>query len=121
MLDQEAKEQQPSETLPSVEPPQSILVELSEEDLLEAVTGGGGVFSQPKAESSLQGVFVRTPSGNLMRSPHGNLIVAMPRSITEPPLPVHPSSESSSSGQATSHGGESPTAHTMENIFVYLL
>ena len=111
MLDQEAKEQQPSETLPSVEPPQSILVELSEEDLLEAVTGGGGVFSQPKAESSLQGVFVRTPSGNLMRSLNGNLIVAIPRSVSEPSL----------SKQASFQEDASSSPHHVENIFQHIL
>lgn len=128
MLDQEAeaKEQQLSETLTTEELPQSIIVELSEEEQLEAVTGGGGAFSQPSQPEPLKGVLVRLPSGKLMKAPNGNLLVAIPRSLSEPPLPRPPSpgsssSGNSSSGQARPHESPRASTNTMENIFFHVL
>jgi hypothetical protein len=82
------------------------------EELLEGVTGAGGIFSRPKPEKPLQGVLVRTPSGNFMKSPEGNLIVAIQRSISEPPLPVHSSSE-----QTTSPRRSTSSTNSSENAF----
>jgi hypothetical protein len=126
MLDQESKEQQPSETLTAEEIIQPVLVELSEEELLEVVTGGGGGFSRPQPESQghlppLHGVLVSNKNGDLLKSSQGNLIVAIPRSLSEPPLPVKPSATSSSSGQATSHENSSPSSDTVNHIFFHII
>jgi hypothetical protein len=114
MFDQEANEQQPSETLTSEKLTPSIFMELREEEQLEAVTGRGGVFSrsQPEPEPPLQGWLVRTPNGKLMRSPHGNLIVAIQRSLSESRIPVQTSSE-----QATSPRHSTSSTDSFENAF----
>ena len=125
MFYQEAEEQQLSETLTAEEIIQPVLVELSEEELLEVVTGAGGGFSrpQPEGQGPFKGVLVRTLSGNLMKSEHGNLIVAIPHALTDPPLPVHPSAESPSSGHghATNHGNSSPSSEAVDRIFMHVL